>query len=142
VVAMIVALFYLLLRFSLVGPMMVDDGKFHLGESWTLTRGKVGSLFVIGLLLILILLLAEIVVLAVLIAVGSVGLGAAAGGLSHLDVFFQQPPQAMLSKLAPLLVVFAVLWVPLVGCAAAIMGAPWARAYRDLTHGDVAATFT
>jgi hypothetical protein len=140
-VVLIIALFYLLLRFSLIGPMMVDDGKFHLGESWTLTRGKVGSLFVIGLLLLLIFLLAEIVLMAVLITVGFIGLSAAAGGLNHLDVFFQQPPQAMLSKLAPLLVIFAVLWVPLGGCAMAIMGAPWARAYRDLTHGDVAATF-
>jgi hypothetical protein len=48
----------------------------------------------------------------------------------------------LLGRLAPLLVVLAVVGVPLYGCVLAITGAPWARAYRDLEpRGDVAETF-
>jgi hypothetical protein len=38
-------------------------------------------------------------------------------------------------------VLLAVVWTPLVGCAFAIMGAPWAKAYRDLVQADVSRTF-
>ncbi len=41
-----------------------------------------------------------------------------------------------------MLAIMAVLWVPLSGCLAAVMGAPWARAYRDLRpKRDIAETF-
>ena len=48
-VALCVGLIYVALRFSLVGPMMVDDGQFHLFESWTMTKGRAGSLFLMAL---------------------------------------------------------------------------------------------
>ncbi len=141
-VAAVVAAIYVALRFSLVVPMMVDDGKFHLMESWALTRGKVWSLFMVGLITVLILLLAEIVVLAIFGVAGFAGLAAIAGGMDHLGQFFKQPSAAILSGMAPLLAAYAVLWVPLAGCAYAIMAAPFARAYRDLVQPDVSGTFS
>jgi hypothetical protein len=132
---------YLALRFSLVGPMMVEDGKFHLGESWALTRGNVGALFLIALVLFVIILIGEIVLGILLFALGLGALAAIAGGLQNLPTLFQQPTLAMLERISPLIVIVAVLWVPLIGCVSAVMGAPWARAYRDLRPPDVSATF-
>jgi hypothetical protein len=133
---------YLSLRVSLVGPMMVDDGKFHLTEAWALTRGKVASLFAMALVVFLILAAAELVIGLILAAIGMGVLSSMAGGLSGLPALFKQPPQQLFGKLAPLLALLAVVWVPLTGCAMAIMGAPWARAYRDLRPPrDIAETF-
>ena len=135
------ALIYLGLRFSMVGPMIVEDGKFHLGESWALTKGHVGSLFMIGLLLVVVALVAEIVLVIVLVAVGAGALTAIAGGMSNIPVLFQEPPQVLFARLGPILVIAAIIWVPFIGCISAIMAAPWARAYRDLQPPDLAATF-
>jgi hypothetical protein len=140
-IAAIAVLVYLGLRFSMVGPMIVEDGKFHLGESWALTKGHVGSLFMIGLLLVVVALVAEIVFIIVLVAIGAGALTAIAGGLSNVPVLFQEPPQVLLSRLGPVLVIAAVIWIPFVGCMGAITAAPWARAYRDLQPPDLAATF-
>ncbi|HEY1425645.1 MAG TPA: hypothetical protein VGF50_03140 [Caulobacteraceae bacterium] len=131
-VAMIVACIFIGLRFAFVGPMMVDDGKFHLFESWTLTRGRVLSLFLIGLALVGIFILIDLVLLAI-----AIGAGAAAvqslGGLGQVAAQLHASPAELLGKLAPLLGAFALLQIPLGGCLTAIAAAPWARAYRDLT---------
>jgi hypothetical protein len=140
-IATIAAVIYLALRFSLIGAMIVDDGRFHLGESWTLTRNHAGALFLIGLVLTFILLAAEIVLGIISVAIGVGALGAMAGGLQNLGPFFQQSPQALMTRLGPLLIVAAVIWAPFAGCMIAIVGAPWARAYRDLKPVDIAATF-
>ena len=137
--AMIAAIIYIALRFSFVVPMMVDDGAFHLIESWRLTRGHVLSLFLIGLSLIAVLMLAEAIIGALFLGVGFVGLAATAGGLDHLQAFFQQGPAAVLGQLAPLLVIYGLAMIPISGCATAIVVAPWARAYRDLVTGAPAA---
>ena len=139
--ALMVALVYFVLRFSLVGPMIVEDGKFHLGESWRMTNGHVWALFMIGLVVFVIILAAEIVFGIVLVALGVGVLGAMAGGLQNLPVFFQQPMGTLFGRLGPLVILVAVLWLPFIGGLTAIMGAPWARAYRDLKPSDLASTF-
>jgi hypothetical protein len=142
VLALLFAVVFVGLRFSFVGPMVVEDGKFHLFESWALTRGRTGSLLLIALSLMGIFLLIEIVVVAVLFGVGAAAVGAA-GGLSELGALFRQSPQALLARIWPILAVYAVLTVPISGCALAIAGAPFARAYKDaaLDPADASATF-
>ncbi|HEX7760598.1 MAG TPA: hypothetical protein VF459_13910 [Caulobacteraceae bacterium] len=140
-VAAFVAVIYVGLRFSLVGPMMVQDNAFRLMESWTLTRGRVGSLFAIAVCLILLIMAVEIVLVIVLFAVGAATLGGMAGGFTNTAALFAQGPGPVLAKLAPLLMVLAVLWAPVMGAFMAIMGAPWARAYRDLNQSDLKETF-
>jgi hypothetical protein len=132
VLVLFVGLIYVLLRLAFVVPMMVDDGQFHLFDAWTLTKGHVGSLFVIGLCLMGIAIAAELVIGAFLVALGVAALGAAAGGLGNLQAFFALGPAVIITRLAPWLIVYAVLAIPLEGCAMAIFGAPWARAYRDV----------
>jgi hypothetical protein len=132
VLVLFVGLIYVLLRFAFVVPMMVDDGQFHLFDAWSLTKHHVGSLFVVGLCLVGIAIAAELVVGAFLVALGVAALGAAAGGLGNLQAFFALGPAVFIPRLAPWLIVYAVLAIPLQGCAMAIFGAPWARAYRDV----------
>jgi hypothetical protein len=136
-VALIVGAIYVALRFSLAGPMIVDVGKFRLFESWTLTKGHVGGLLAVALCLVAIILVGEMTIGAVILGVGANMLGAAAGGVQTLTAFFSQAPSAFLPKLAPLLTLLAIIAIPIAGCAIAIVGAPWARAYRDLAAPDM-----
>jgi hypothetical protein len=133
VLVLLVAIIYVLLRFAFVAPMMVDDGRFHLFDAWTLTKGHVGALFVIGLCLLLILFVGEAIVGAIFLGLGAAGLGAAAGGLTApaIQAFVSQPPSVIVAHLAPWLVAWLVIAIPIEGCAMAILIAPWARAYRD-----------
>ena len=126
------AIIYVLLRFAFVVPMMVDDGEFHLFDAWTLSKGHVGSLFVIGLCLVVIALIAEAIVLAFLIALGVAALSVSADGLQNAQAFMALGPAVIAARLAPWLIVYALLIIPIEGCAMAIFMAPWARAYRDV----------
>ncbi len=130
-----------LLRLSLVGPMIVADNKFHLFDAWRLTRGKAAKLFGVGALVFLIMLAAEIVVGLIVVAVGLTALSSYAGGLQNIPALVRQLGPGILSQAVPWLIGFAVVTAPLLGCGYAIMGAPWARVYRDLSGPDVAETF-
>ena len=79
-VAAAIAIIWLALRFSMVGPMTVSEGKFRLFESWTLTRGHAGVLFVMALCIFAILIVAQMLVGGVLMVAGVTVLSSAAGG--------------------------------------------------------------
>lgn len=141
ILAICVLAIWAVCRLSMVGPMMVDDGKFHLFDAWSLTRGHFWSLFMVALLVIVILIAIEVVLGVIALAVGFGWLAQAAGGGANLKTFFQRPAADVMTTLAPGLMAVAVFSVPISGCLNAIMLAPWARAYRDLRPPDVAATF-
>lgn len=138
--AMLVALVIVGLRFVFVGPMMVDDGKFHFMESWTLTKGHVGALFLIGLGLVAVMIGFEMIIAALMLGLGAAGFFGVVGGVGGLPAFLKLAPSAMIMRLAPLLGVYLVALIPIQGCLLAIFGAPWARAYRDL-RADASETF-
>jgi hypothetical protein len=140
-IAIAVLVIWVVFRFALVGPMTVQDGKFHLFDAWTLSRGHAGALFLLALCLFVILMVIELVVGAVALAFGIAILGQAAGGLQNLSTFFSQSPSALFASLAPALIIGGLVSIPVSGALVAIVGAPWARAYRDLAPPDVAATF-
>ncbi|HEX4181619.1 MAG TPA: hypothetical protein VHY32_12590 [Caulobacteraceae bacterium] len=136
--AVLIAGIYLALRLSLLGPMMVDEGEFRFGEAWSLTRGKVGALFLIGLMLFVMAIVAEFVV-------GGVCIGlfvSAAGGLANMRTFFQQPGPAILASLGSVLAVGGLFFLVLIAVALPVLFAPWACAYRDLRRSDLAAAFS
>jgi hypothetical protein len=118
---------------------MVEDGQFHLTDAWALTRGHVGELLLVGVLLFVILILIEVVLGAFAMAIGLAFLARAAGSLAAVHSLFARPLTEVLAVLAPGLIVIGVVAVPLFGCLWAILAAPWARAYRDLV-GPGAAT--
>jgi len=85
--------------------------------------------------------IAEVVLGILFVALGVGVLAAMAGGLQNLPTLMQQPPQALISRLGPILAVVVLIWIPFLGATSAVMCAPWARAYRDLKPVDLAATF-
>ncbi|MGH6956611.1 MAG: hypothetical protein ACREEW_08115 [Caulobacteraceae bacterium] len=130
-IAALVLCVYLGLRFCFVGPMMVDDGRFHLFESWNLTQGRVGSL--LGVLVgVTVLIIGIDIVLAVLVLALAAAAVGSVGGLGQIAALMHEGSGAFLGRLAPLIAVFYVFLVPILGSIAAIAGAPWARAYADL----------
>jgi hypothetical protein len=129
---------YLILRLALVGPVMVETNEFRVGEAWALTRGRVGSLFAIALLLVVVIIVAELV----LVGLGFAMLGAAVGGFGQFTSFMQQQPMVLLSRLGPLLAIEGVAWLVVIACALPVVAAPWASAYRDLKQTDLSATFS
>jgi hypothetical protein len=140
-IAALVFLLWAVCRLAMVGPMTVQDGKFHLFDAWTMTRGHAGTLFLIGLCLFVILFVIGAVIGVVVIALGFGLVGQAVGGFQNLPSFFRQPPATIMASLVPFIVVVGLIQIPITGCTLAIIGAPWARAYRDLAPPDVAATF-
>lgn len=131
---------YLALRLSLIAPLVVSDEKPHFIQSWRLTRGHAGSLFLLALCVFGIFVVGELLVGAVILALGAGALGSI-GGLARLQDILSRPPAAILADLAPWLAGVAIIGVPLAGCAYAIMYAPWAKAWLDLTGrpGEAAA---
>ena len=140
--ALLAGLAYALLRLSLIVPMMVSDGRFHFADAWRLTSRHVGALLVVSIAIFAVLLVAQIVIGLIMLSLGLGYLSSAVGGLSHLREFFLRSPAEMLASAAPLLVIFGVMSIPLTGCTFAIVGAPWARAFRDLAGPDLAAAFS
>jgi hypothetical protein len=132
VLVLLAALIYVLLRFAFVIPMMVDDGQFHLFDAWSLTKGHVASLFVIGLCLVGLAIAAELV----LATLGFTAFGAAMAGhmidKQSIVAFLGLGPAAIAAQVVPWLILAALVAIPVGGCVLTILLAPWARAYRDV----------
>ena len=134
-VALVVAIVWLSLRFSLAAPMSFAERNFRLFESWTLTRGNAGSLLLVAIIMVLIIMVLEAIVGALALAAAFAGAGL--GGLHHLDeqaiqAFFRQPPEALLRQVGPWLLVGGIVASLIGAVATAIVTAPWAEAYRQL----------
>jgi hypothetical protein len=138
----LVAMIYVALRLSLVGPMTVHDRQLRLTEAWALTKGHVGSLFLMALCLFAILFGVEMVLGIVGLIAGAGALSAAPGGTAGLSEVIKQHPAELLQSLTPALVVGAIVAIPFFGGILAIGAAPWAKAYQELAGPDIAATFS
>ncbi len=132
----LIGIVYLHLRLGLAWPMIVDTGKFRLFESWSLTRGAAGSMFLIALVLIVGLIVVE----GILAVVGFGVAAAMAGGSASPPSVTDLP--AYLARLEPMFIIAAILGIPVLGALLAIFIAPWAYVYRQIGVGAVEAPFT
>ena len=139
---LLAAVIYLALRFAFVIPMIVDDGQFHLFDAWSLTRGHVGALFVIGLGLVGMAIVAELVVATLGFTAAHAAIVGHAVDRQTLVAFLALGPAAIAARLAPWLIAFAVVAIPVGGCVTTILLAPWARAYRDVSPPALPAAAT
>ncbi|HEY2749953.1 hypothetical protein [Phenylobacterium sp.] len=114
------------LRLSMATPMSFAENGFRLYESWGVTRGHAGKMFLVGLALAVIIWIAELVVAGG--AIGAVG----TAGFEHLGDWFRHPHFDLAS---------ATPWI-VAGCVAAaflstafftLFGAAWAEIYRELS---------
>jgi hypothetical protein len=129
------------LRFCMVAPLIFNDRRFRLFESWTLTRGHVWNLFGVGLVMVLATAVVYLVLAGVGLAVAWPMFHSVAA-LGSPRAFFAQAPQQIWSQLSPFLIIYAAVgWVGSI-ILLPMFFAPWPEAYRQLTQGHVAATFS
>lgn len=138
-VILVVGVIWALLRFSLAAPMSFAERNFRLFESWSLTRGHAFNLLIVAILVMVILTLLEAVVAAVFVLVigSAAGIGVSSGALTEETVraFFEQPASTWMPLVLPWIAVIGVVASVLGAMALAIVTAPWAEAYRQLSKG-------
>lgn len=115
---------WLALRLSLAAPMAWAEKRFVFADSWPLTAGHGLKLFGVGLALVVIVLLME---LALILPIGL------AVGLSGVLRQASAGPGHALASLGPWLVVGCVVLGFFGALVYAVMGAPWASIYQQLT---------
>lgn len=138
---MILALFGVIvwgaLRFSMAPIMAFADRTFRLTESWALTKGHAGKMFLVGLTLAVITLVVEVVVFGFLFLTA----GGVAGMAKLAEASSQGPPAIVQALGAPWLVMIAVVFGLFSGVAYTVWAGAWAEMYRQLRPG-VGETFT
>lgn len=125
-----VAMLWIMLRLSMAFPMSHDRARFVLFESWRLTRGQSLRLLGVGIVLVLITIMIEVVMLIAIVVASLAAAGA--GGLQALAA----DPDAMTGQMwwwAPLYAVLASVFGVLLFV---ILGTPVADIYRQLTAAD------
>jgi hypothetical protein len=133
-----VGLVWLLLRFSLIAPMTVIERQFRLFESWRMTKGLAGSLFLVALLNLIVLGLVQAALSAVVFGVAGIAM-LGTNAMGHIDqasiaAFFAQSPGAVTQQLLPWFLGFGLIGALIVTVFFVLAMAPWARIYADLTE--------
>ena len=119
---------WVLLRLSLATPMSFAERSFRLYESWTLTQGHAGRIFLVVLVLAIIGWIGEMIL-------GGVAITALGGayGLQRLASWFQHPT-FNLAVATPWLVGGALMLAVFSTLLLVLFGAAWAEIYRELTE--------
>lgn len=130
VLAAIVGVVWLFLRVSLATPMAFAERRFVFADAWSLTQGHALKLLGVCAALIVIVIMIELVILL------PVGL---AFGLSGAATWMVHNPDRIFTEGAPWLLAGGLL-ISLFGAVIyAILGAPWASIYQQVTAGGGAA---
>jgi hypothetical protein len=129
------------LRLSMAPSMVFADRQFRLFESWAMTRGHAGQLFLVGLLVFVIAFVLEIVCVVLGLIFGA-GAFAQIGQTMRNPDFASMAPAAILAAFGPVLLVFGLLYAIATMVMVPVMFAPWPFAYRQLKGTDVEATFS
>jgi hypothetical protein len=129
------------LRFCMVAPMIFADGKFRLFESWSFTRGRVGRLFQVALIMLLATTGVYLALTAIGLAVGIPMFAQVANAITA-QAFLSQTPAQVWRQVEP----FIVLYIVLIWIGSTVLFplffAPWPDVYRQLEGGELAATFS
>lgn len=132
VLAVVSAVVWLMLRLCMAYPMSFSDRNFRLFESWLLTRGHAGSLF-------LMFLLAMLAALAIQLVGFLIGVGALVASIGpNWRALLAGDPFVLLRAGAPLMALFVVVYSLASALTAAVTIAPLAEAYRRLRAPDAA----
>jgi len=118
---------WVLLRLSLAPPQSFAERGFRLYESWDLTRGQAGKMFLVVLAFVVLLWLAEIIL-------GAVVLGMVGGfaGLQALETWARRPHWDF-AAMAPWIVAGGLAVGVLSTAFMTLFAAGWAEIYRELT---------
>ena len=130
----LVLFFWLALKLSMAAPMTFVDRQFRLFESWSFTKGHVGKLLGVALLLLVFLIGIEVLFLGVVFG----GVFALGGQMSWLfepgavEALLREQPMEIVRKLGPAIAAGGALWVLFSSVVVTVFCAPWAASYRAL----------
>jgi hypothetical protein len=142
--ALVVVTVYAVLRLSLAPALTFHEKTFRVFESWSLTRGHVGALFGILLILMVIVWVIEFIVGGAMMAFLFSGGG---GDLFQHLMNTSNPPDVsaimqfemtLWSRMTPFIMGAMVVGSLLSGAAMAVFLAPFATVYQQLTAGAAA----
>lgn len=128
---------FVAVRLSLAGPMTFAQGRLRVFESWTLTRGSFWRLlgaYVLALVLALVVALLALVIYAAIAAI------TAGGDLSEVGKVFQPDMTSLGTYFTPSMLIYLVFAAFLSAVQNAVIYAPPAVAYRELTSGGEVAS--
>ncbi len=129
------------LRFSMVAPMIFADRKFRLFESWSVTRGLTGRLFLVGVVMVAVAFGIYLVLAGLGLAVGVPMFLQFANSITAED-FLRQTPAQVWNQVEP----FVALYIVIVWLGSTVLFplffAPWPEVYRQLKRGELAVTFS
>ena len=128
VLAAIGVLVWLVLRLSLSLPLSFERNTFEIGESWSLTRGQAGKMFLVALAVVVIAWLAELTLITALVG-GTIGFAAQ----GHWAALADLPSRELFGRILPLVPVVIVVGSLIGAPLLAILCAPFADIYRQLT---------
>jgi hypothetical protein len=134
--ALLGVLVWACVRLSMAGPMSFRRKTLFLFESWAMTRGNSGRIFLVALILLVMVWIVEAILLAVLMAV--VGARLAAMGMDIADARNAVPIMMALSSMLPTLLGLGAVSALASGYISAILLAPLAEASRVLSEPDPA----
>lgn len=139
VIACIVVIVWICVRFSLAGPATFATRNFQLFESWNMTKGHSWSLLGLALLLFLTIMAFEIVMGGIILGTFfSLG-GTEALSPESIEAFFAQDPSAWMTQAAPWLIGMTIVGALISGAIYTIMLAPFASVYRQLMESQAPA---
>lgn len=130
------AFLWVCVRLSLAGPLTYTEKQFRLFESWSLTKGHALKLFGVAVLLVLILLVLGCVVggIEATFVFSAIGFNMAHGfDAARLAQLFAKPD--WWRPFAPWFVVAVVARSILGAAFTAILVAPWAVAFKEISKG-------
>lgn len=133
-VLVLILFLWLALKLSMAAPMTFADRQFRLFESWGFTKGHVGKLLGVSLLLFVFLVGIEVLFVGAVIG----GVFTLGGQMSWLfepgaaQALLREPPMEIVRKLGPAIAVAGVLWVVFSTVVVTVFCAPWAASYRAL----------
>ncbi|WP_454714692.1 hypothetical protein [Caulobacter segnis] len=130
----LVLFFWLALKLSMAAPMTFVDRQFRLFESWSFTKGHVGKLLGVSLLLLVFLIGIEVLFCGLVIG-GVFALGGQMNWLFEtgaVEALLREQPMEIVRRLGPVIAAGGALWVVFSSVVMAVFCAPWAASYRAL----------
>lgn len=132
--AALALILWVAIKLSMAAPMTFAHRQFRLFESWNFTRGHVGKLVSVALLLVVFLIGIE-VLFGVLALGGVFALGGSMSWLFQpgaLQDLVREPPMEIVRKLGPAIAVVGTLMIVFSTIVTTVFCAPWAVAYKGL----------
>lgn len=136
--AAFIAIIWLVVKLSLVTPLVFDRRRLDLGAAWRLTKGHFWGLLGAYVLAVILMLVVYLLALVVFTALGAL-LG---GGLSGVGAIFNPNVESLSAYFTPLMLLYTVFTGFISALTLAILVGASGSAYRQLSPTTEAEVFT